>query len=79
MHDLRSGKLECFVDVLTTANFGTPTLRLRTAAKYSRVDLNLVMLQLTLSVLSHKYTEQDMFDLINSKEYPTVTDLPGVL
>ena len=70
MHDLRSGRLQFTVDVLTTANSDNATLRLHTATKHSRVDLNLVMMDLNLLVLSHKYTDQDMFDLIHSKQFP---------
>jgi hypothetical protein len=79
MHDLRSGRLQFFVDVSTNANVGTPALQLRTATKDSLVDLNLVMLDLTLSVLLHNYTDRDLFDLIHYKQYPIVTDLAGIL
>jgi len=79
MHDLDSGRLKFFVDVSTNANFGTPALQLRTATKDSLVNLNLVMLDLTLLVFSHKYTDRDLFDLINYKQYPIVPDLPGML
>jgi len=79
MHHLRSGRLQYVVDLLATANFGTPALRLHTATNYSREDLNLVTLDLTLFVLTHKYTDLDLFDLIHSKEFPTVPDLLGML
>jgi hypothetical protein len=72
MQDLRCDRLQVFVDVLTTANFDSQAWRLHIATKYSRVDLNLVMLELIILVLSHKYTDQD-------KQYPTVPDLPGML
>jgi len=37
------------------------------------------MLELTVLVLSHKHTDQDIFDFIHSKQFPTVPDLPGML
>jgi hypothetical protein len=43
------------------------------------VDLNLVMVQLTVLALTHKHTDQDVFDLIHSKEYPIVPDLLDML
>jgi hypothetical protein len=67
MHDIGSGGLQFTVYMLTTENFDNPALRLRRATKFSQVDLNLLMMDLTLLVLSHKYTDQDLFDLIHSK------------
>lgn len=65
--------------MLTNANFGTQVCRLYIATKLSRVDLNTVILELTLLVLSHKYTLQNMFDSIHSKQYLNVPDLPDML
>jgi hypothetical protein len=64
---------------MLTANFGTPAWRIQVAPKYSRVDLNLVMVELTVLALTHKYTDQDVFDLIHSKEYLIVPDLSDML
>jgi hypothetical protein len=79
MHDLRSGRLQFFVDVSINANFGTQAWPFPTVTKYSLAELNLVMLDLTLLVLSHKYTDWDLFHLIHYEEYPIVPDLPGML